>query len=255
MKPSSIAIQHLSATGLALLGLLSSVSPSFAQVQPAALEPNPIFFNAPPLPPGQGAPSGRRDGGASRGNCPDYVDLAALAPVTDGRVWGQTTSANPTLWFYLPAPVTSAMSMELVVQDAADNLLYETTLTVDVAVGNLAIALPESATLPMNEPHYWTLALFCDPERPEASVFVKGAIERVAADGLETLEIDTERSLTQAQVYADGGIWYDALTVLGELRQADAADADSQSAWTALLEQIGLPDAAVAPVQPCCEPE
>lgn len=255
MKSSFMTMRPLRSAGLSLLGMLSLMPPSLAQLQPATSEPNPIFFNAPPLPPGQGAPSGRRDGGASRGNCPDHGDLAGLVPITDGRVWGQTTTANPTLWFYLPAAVTPAMPMELVVQDAADNFLYATTLTVDVAAGNLAIALPESVTLPINEPHYWTLALFCDPERPEASVFVRGTIERVTAARLEPLTASTERSLAQAQIYADGGMWYDALTILGELRQADATDADSQAAWATLLEQIGLPVAAEAPVQPCCEAE
>lgn len=246
-------VRAASTISLSLLAMLSLTQPG--QFEAYASGPDSIVFNAPPLPPGQGAPSGRRDGGASRGHCPAYSELAALVPVTDGRVWGQTTAAHPTLWFYLPTAVTPETPIELMVQDAADNSLYMTTLAVEAEAGSFAISLPDTVTLPLNEPHYWTLALFCDPERPAASVFVSGTIERVAADGLRPLSTDAARSLSQAQVYANAGMWYDALTILGELQQDNESDAESQTAWAALLEQVGLAQAAAAPVQPCCESE
>lgn len=243
---------------LSLLAMLSQ--PSWAQAQTESTGLNAVIFNAPPPPPGQGAPSGRRDGGASRGNCPEYGDLAALVPIAEDQVWGQTTAAQPTLWFYLPAAIAPETQIELIVQDADDNTLYETSMAVAAEAGTIAIALPKTVTLPVNEPYYWNLALYCDPERPTSLVFVSGAIERVVVDGLAPLTAATERSLSQAQAYANAGIWHDALTILAELRQADARNPDesnleSQTAWAALLEQVGLERAATAPVQPCCEPE
>ncbi len=145
--------------------------------------------------------------------------------------------------------------MELVVQDAADNFLYSTSLAVDTDAGTLAIALPDTVTLPLNEPHYWTLSLACDPDRPAAAVFVRGTIERAAAEAVEPFSAGTVRSLSQAQAYARAGIWHDALTVLGELRRADGGDFESQEAWAALLEQVGLEQVGAAPIQPCCELE
>lgn len=232
-------------TGLAL------IAPSL----PAAANPRSVLYNAPPPPSDIGAPTGRRDGGASRGNCPDYVDLAALVPITDGTVWAQTTTAQPTLWFYLPAAITSEQPMELVLQNAADETLYMTTVTADVEAGNIAIALPETVTLPIGEPHYWTLALYCDPEQPASSVFVSGTIERVAAGDVEPLLAETVPSSRLAQDYASTGLWHDALTVLGALQQTDAADSEAKVMWSMLLEQIGLEAAAAAPLQPCCEVE
>ncbi|MGF1538378.1 MAG: DUF928 domain-containing protein [Elainellaceae cyanobacterium] len=261
MKPTTIT--QFSTAGLMLLGLCFS-QPSWAQFRPETLAqlpaessgpgfagPSTVIYNAPPLPPGQGAPTGRRDGGASRGNCEAYGDLTALVPLTDGVVWGQTTTAQPTLWFYLPTAVTPETPLELVVQDANDNFLYTTTLAVDMAAGSLAIALPETIELPVDEPHYWTMSVYCDPERPAASVFVQGTIERAAAAEVAPFSADTERSLAQAQAYASRGIWYDALTILGQRLQG-GADVESQQAWTALLEQVGLEAAAAAPVLPCC---
>ncbi|MEO0540001.1 MAG: DUF928 domain-containing protein [Cyanobacteria bacterium P01_A01_bin.105] len=233
--------------GLMLMALLNPL--------PVMANPSSVLFNAPPPPGNLGAPTGRRDGGASRGNCPDYGDLAALVPIVEGTVWGQTTAAQPKLWFYLPAAVTPEQPIELVVQDAADEVLYLTTVKADVAAGNIAIALPETVTLPIGEPHYWTLALYCDPEQPASSVFVSGTIERVAADGVEPLLADTVPSLSLAQDYASAGVWHDALTVLGALQQSDPVSSNSQTVWTALLEQVGLASAATAPIQPCCEAE
>ncbi|MGB3571305.1 MAG: DUF928 domain-containing protein [Phormidesmis sp.] len=244
-----------SAISFSLLATLSWTPPSLAQVQTDAAGLSSVTFNAPPLPPGQGAPTGRRDGGASRGNCPEYGDLAALVPITAGRVWGKTTAAQPTLWFYLPAAISPEIPIELIVQDAEDDILYETSLAVAVETGTIAIALPETVTLPVGEPHYWTMALFCDPERPASSVFVNGTIERVSVGGLAPLTADTERSLSQAQVYAEAGIWHDALTILAERQRTNISDSKSQTAWAALLEQVGLAQAATQPVQACCEVE
>lgn len=234
-------------TGIIGLTLLSPL--------PAVAVPDSVVYNAPPPPDGIGAPTGRRDGGASRGNCPDYGDLAALVPITDGIVWGQTTAAQPTLWFYLPAAVTSEQSMELVINNGADETLYMTTVVTDVEAGTIAIS--PSVTLPIDTPHYWTLVLYCDPAQPATSVFVSGTIERVAADSVEPLLAETVPSLALAQDYASAGIWHDALTVLGALQQTEAGDnqRDSQILWTTLLEQVGLESATDAPIQPCCEVE
>lgn len=253
MAPFSVA-------SLALLMLFGLAPPSSAQFQPQRFtqdllpssRSSVIRYNAPPLPPGQGAPSGRRDGGASRGRCEDYSGLSALAPITEGRVWGQTTAAQPTLWFYLPAAVMAETPIRLVVHDTDDNVLYDESLTVDVAAGNLPIALPDTVELPINKPHVWTLSLQCDPERPAAAVFVQGTIERVVAAGIAPFSAESEPSLEQAQAYASQGIWYDALTVTGRLR-ASEGNGEGQQAWTTLLEQVGLPEAAASPLLPCCE--
>ena len=243
---------------MSLLTITTLSQPGWAQPQTEFPSSSSTIFNAPSPPPDQGAPTGRRDGGASRGNCPEYGDLAALVPITEGRVWGQTTAAQPTLWFYLPSAVTPETPIELIVQDADDNTLYEARLAVALDAGTMAIALPETVTLPIGESHYWTMALFCDPQRPSSSVFVSGAIERVDVAALEPLTKETARSLPQAETYAEAGIWYDALTVLAELQQTNGSspnesNLESQTAWAALLEQVGLAQIAIEPVQPCCE--
>ncbi|MEO0406591.1 MAG: DUF928 domain-containing protein [Cyanobacteria bacterium P01_A01_bin.135] len=254
MKPKIISPFTL--VNLTLLPLLNLPQPSQAQAerptqpQPQPSESGTVIYNPPDPPPGQGAPVGRRSGGASRGLCQNYGDLAALVPVTEGKVWGQTTAAQPTLWFYLPAAVTAATPLELVVQDAEDNFLYSTSLMVEAAAGSLAVTLPDTVDLPVNEPHVWTLSLFCDPDRPAAAVFVQGIIERVPT---ETATAEAELSLSQARTYANQGIWHDALTIVGRRLQHDGMDVDSRRAWTTLLDQVGLTEAASAPVLTCCE--
>ena len=255
IKTHTIGLSLLTViSGLAIESVLSF--PAQAQTSaPNSTILSSTLFNAPPPPPGQGAPSGRRDGGASRGDCPEHGDLTALVPITEGRVWGQTTAAQPTLWFYLPAAITPETPIELIVQDAQDATLYETRMTATAQPGLISLSLPETVALPTGDPHFWTAILYCDPDRPLSSVFVSGTIERVVADGVEPLTAGGVRSLSQARSYAEAGIWHDALTVIAELQREEGSDSESREALAALLTQVGLEQAAITPVQPCCELE
>lgn len=261
--------QHIEPCAISLtLALLISVSmtqsgsaqpfepESSERFTPTSIGERQILFNAPPPPINQGAPRGRRDGGASRGACLNYDGLMALVPITDGIVWGQTTAAHPTLWFYSPVALHPATLIELVVQDASDNYLYTAVLDIEMEAGTMAIAIPDDAiALLPDEPYYWTFSINCDPARPASSVFVRGTIQRVDVDGLDAFSDETERSIEQAQAYAAAGIWHDALTIMGELRRGNPANPDVEIAWTELLQQTGLAQIAPQPIQTCCSPE
>lgn len=254
------------------------------------LQLSPILFNAPPPPTEQGAPRGRRTGGASRGNCLNYEGLTALVPVADHRpvtdgdpvanhtsesnegagevAWGQTTAAKPTLWFYSPAGLMPHLPVELVVQDAMDQYISITTLEVEAATGIIAIQIVPSAgadadttdsiaTLPIDVLLPWTFSIYCDSDRSNAFVSVKGTIQRVNVDELAPFSGDVdvserERSLSQARAYADAGVWHDALTIVATLRHADPSDSEIAQMWTTLLQQIGLESLSIEPIQDCC---
>ena len=233
-------------------------------------------------------------GGASRGNCLNYEGLTALVPVTDGLpvidgdpiahrnsernggtgavTWGQTTAANPTLWFYSPAGLMPELPIELVVQDATDQYIAITTLEVEATAGIIAIQIGPSAgadadanadptdsmaMLPVDVLLPWTFSIYCDPDRSTAFVSVKGMIQRVNGDGLASFSgavdvSDRERSLSLASTYAEAGIWHDALTIVATLRHAYPTDSEIDRIWTALLQQIGLESLATEPIQDCC---
>jgi Domain of Unknown Function (DUF928) len=72
-----------------------------------------LRFNAPPA--SQGAPRGRRRGGAGRDTCRAYEGLTALVP-DNGGVGGQTVSDRPKFWFYLPTPLTAKTAVRFTLQ-------------------------------------------------------------------------------------------------------------------------------------------
>lgn len=104
-----------------LLGLLAALAPVAAQPLP----PLPIEFNPDTLR-NPGRPGGRRRGGGSRGGCYDGIPLSAIAPAsittteelgvtrTDEAVGSLTITAEPILWFYLPASLGDTRSKSVV---------------------------------------------------------------------------------------------------------------------------------------------
>ncbi|MEA5449226.1 DUF928 domain-containing protein [Leptolyngbya sp. CCNP1308] len=228
--------------------------PISAPAAPAeALSRSQILFNAPP-PPRQGTPGGRSQGGASRGPCQDFAGLTALVPTTDGVVWGQTTQAAPSLWVYLPHPLSANTPLELTLQDANDNYLYATSLEADTSPGLIQFEIAPETPLQPDQLYTWTLVISCDPAQPTESVFVNGTLQPVPlAPGLQA-QMAVASKLEQARLYAANGIWHDALNTLATHQQAQPASAQATSAWVDLLQQAGFEDLASEPFSPCCLP-
>lgn len=217
------------------------------------LIPNQIVFNAPP-PPNQGTPGGRAQGGASRGPCRDYEELTALVPTTDGIVWGRTTEVNPSIWFYLPEPLTDETLVEFIVQDAADNYIYDANLTVpNTPAGLIQFDIePEDNRLRPDQLYTWTLIVYCDPAQPTEFVFVKGTLQYMTTDADLQAQLAIANPLEQAKLYAANGIWHDALSILAEQYQAHPSNAELSQAWDNLLQQVSLDPLAIQPFSTCC---
>jgi len=63
---------------------------------------------------------------------------------------------------------------------------------------------------------------------------------RTELDPNLTAEIARAQPLDQAAIYAENGIWYDALTILGNLRREDPDNLDVLNAWIELLGVLEL---------------
>ena len=238
------------------------------QAQPAPSPVAVIRFIPPPPPPSadRGAPSGRRQGGASRGQCPaGELPLTALVPATqkslDSKsgnsglntvefVWGLTTAAHPTLWFYLPYAIAPELPIEFVLQDEQDNDIYHTTLTTSTPPGIFHLQLPTTATpLAVGKMYHWYLIVNCDPDAPP---MVEGWVQREAVNPALASQLQQATPRQQAALYAQHGIWYDALTALAELRRTEPQAITPKNDWASLLQSVGLEAIANEPIQPCC---
>jgi Domain of Unknown Function (DUF928) len=256
IMPPFQVMRSFSSLGLITAGLIASHG-SHIDIPVHALsdrfQTSQVVFAAPQLPPNQDAPRGRRQGGASRGPCLLDETLTALTPVTQGQVLGLTTRDRPTFWFYIPGRTHSDVPIQFVLQDESDEYVHQETITPsELQAGIVSFTVPETApALEVGKTYNWTVAVSCNSAHSYTSVFVKGAVQRVAPNA-ELQHLTSATPLDQASLYAANGIWYDALTILATLRQANPNDLQVNHAWNDLLQQVELGSIAPSPLIACC---
>ncbi|WGV24406.1 DUF928 domain-containing protein [Halotia branconii] len=213
---------------------------------------------SPPQPPPSPPPGGRTRGGARRTPlCLEVKpQLTALVPSTESpptvtNVWGWTTKTNPTLWFYMPYTKDSAYPTEFVLQDQQSNPIYQQAIALPSQPGVISISLPTNAPkMDVNKQYRWFLTVYCDQQKQSPPIYVEGVIQRVNINPKVTQQLQTATPLQQSAIYAQNGIWHDALTTLAQLRQKDPQDKALKTAWRDLLTSIGLDDIVAKPILP-----
>jgi hypothetical protein len=221
-----------------------------------------ISFTPPPPPPNRGAP-GSRGEGASRGEClANQQGLTALVPLYQQpqgdqgqagdvtQVWGLTVSDRPSFWFYLPYTTEQIRSIEFVLQTNQDETLVRMPVPQPAGTGIMQVKLPDSAPpLAAGNLYHWffKVRVVCQGQSANETAtldYVEGWIERSPTDPTIGASTVQPLSLQQAELYAEHGIWYDALTILAELRLANPADSAIATDWKNLLRSIGLENLA-----------
>jgi Domain of Unknown Function (DUF928) len=247
----------ISAMTLSIFNLPANWQPVQAQTLTAKIQYVPPVNQEKP-----GEPRGRRRGGGSRGSCKQYETLTALVPITNtgskNAVWGQSTSQNPTFWFAVPDKLTPKVPVEFVIQDEADNYIYHTKFNPsETPRGIISITAQPKTPLVAGKSYSWTFSIYCDPEKPSASVYVRGSMTQVALNATIKKQLEAAKTpLEQAVIFAKNGIWFNALTTLGEeIQSSKRKDSETTSAWNQLLKQANLDNCTSAPIVPCCTPK
>lgn len=209
-----------------------------------------LSFNAPPPPDDINAPSNRTAGG-KRG-CENLdKQLTALVPVYGSPdseiVLGLTTAERPTFWFYVP--YLPKVSAEFVLQDDAEQTVYQTPISLSGTPGIVSLSLP--ATSPLLETgklYHWYFNIYCQPQQPP--IFVDGWIKREFLSFALKSQLEQATSRQRIALFAAQGIWYDALTASATLQYVNPKPTD----WAVLLKAVGLENLASEPMVKCCQP-
>ncbi|MBD2020865.1 DUF928 domain-containing protein [Leptolyngbya sp. FACHB-36] len=241
-----------SVTRLTMAVLLSTIA---AQLSiPAIAQPASIQFEPPPPPP-KGEPTGRGQGGGSRGPCSPYNNLIALVPVTQGTPWGLTTAERPSIWFHAPNGLLTGATIEFALRDEAGKTLYTSRFpTRNTPPGVFSLTLPNTAQPLQAGGYRWALSISCSADVPDRPISISGRIQRILPQSLLQQQLRQAKTpLEQAAVYAKGGIWYDALTTLGTPRcRSSLPNSALAAAWTDLLQQVNLtPATSVRTITRC----
>jgi hypothetical protein len=205
----------------------------------------------PPTPPSSlGIPGNRAQGGGTRG-CQPYRGITALVPKLPGQIaWGQTIADRPTVWLNTPQGLAPDLLMEMTVREQNGTLVAKQSSTTKrkIASGAIGIRFPPTTVLKIDRTYHWAVALYCDTnDRVDRPLLIQGQIQRITPPPALTT---AKSPLESSQILAENGIWYDALTQLGD-RFRQTKDRQTATNWTALLKSAGISGAAR--IQDCCQ--
>ncbi|MCI0406999.1 MAG: DUF928 domain-containing protein [Acidobacteria bacterium] len=207
--------------------------PGEAQAKaPAATVAAPVY--KPPL---RGAPYGRV-GGGTRGSEREVFVLSVLAPDHSGL----TVTEQPFLYWFISSVTSSPV--ELTVMDPrATQPVLETRIAPPVQPGVHRIRLADHGVrLSPGVPYRWFVAVVLDSGRRSRDVLAGGAIERVGLpEGLKAKLAQAGKG-EMPFLYAEAGLWYDALAAISQLIEAAPQDPMLRRQRASLLAQVGLPE-------------
>jgi len=193
-------------------------------------------------PPDRGVP-GRREGGGTRsGNGIAGIRPTVLIPESN---IGLTTLAQPILFVYVPAEV-GGLTAEYLVANLTGDDPGKTTVILPAAAGVVGLPLP--ASVPDLEPgdvYQWSISIVLDPQDRGRDIFMSGAIERVTPDTALQVQLADLSIEAIAPLYAESGLWFDALNILAILRSQEPTNAVWAQQWETLLRSVDL--GAIAP--------
>ncbi|MEH2179235.1 DUF928 domain-containing protein [Nostoc sp.] len=208
--------------------------------------------------PRNGAPIGRRQGGARRNGCSDLMKSPITALVPGEEISANvsksfltfTVSEYPTFWVYLPELPRNVRSGEFVFQDEKGKDIYRTPLTLPERSGVIGISLPSSQqyALKTDNKYQWYFKVFCgDTQTTSEYYYVKAWVQRVPLTSKLESQLKTAKPRAYT-AYAVNHIWQDAITNLADMRRTNSASRVLGDNWTNLLISVGLKEFASAPI-------
>jgi hypothetical protein len=217
--------------------LLSAAAPLAQGAQPAAPGSAPVKVKF--RPPATGAPSVRLTGG-SRGSGDESIRLDVLAPDDTGI----TTQEQPSLFWYQSKPADAKFELTLL-QENKVKPLVQVTIERSSKAGIQRLKLSEhGGKLTPGVEYQWVVALITDPDNRSTDVVASGVIKRIEPSEELKSRLRTAAPSDLPAIYADAGIWYDALSALSDQIDARPDDANLQAIRDDLLNQVGLKLAA-----------
>ncbi|NJK52861.1 MAG: DUF928 domain-containing protein [Leptolyngbyaceae cyanobacterium SU_3_3] len=184
-------------------------------------------------------------GGATRGSCTQDQTLTPLIP--HDRL-SLTLSERPTFFWSAPQTSTGAAQF-LLMSDNDTQIVYETILTLPSASGIVEFTLPAQApALEVGKQYHWYLTIACSPDDFDNGMRVEGWVERANPDRTLTQALKMAEPDQHSRLYAEAGIWHEALSAVAKTRRDKPADLNAMDNWKRLLESVGLNTVVAQPL-------
>lgn len=198
---------------------------------PCALAEARIAFQAPT---GLKVPGRRVAGGSRTQRCisENNTKLTALVPQSN---IGLTTLANPVLFFYVPQ---TGSTLELVVHDEKQKIVKQYYKPSSNA-GIVPIPL-NKMNLEVGKQYRWFFSVVCNNRERSKDLVVDGAIKRIQPQQQLITQLKGATPQERVNLYAQFGIWQDALTSLAQLHSSRPNDPQFKADWKSLLTAEGV---------------
>jgi hypothetical protein len=215
-------------------------TPAPAPVTTPAPKHRPIVFH-PPADASEGVMP-IRVGGGSRASSAGLATIRVLVP--QGK--GETTEAQPTIYFYLSKPAKTYCEITLTEPKHPKPLLAKITPVSDQS-GILAIRLSKyDVELKPGTTYKWSVAVVVDPQSRSQDLVAYGVIKRVEPTPALVSQLAQAADADKPAIYAENGLWYDALQSISEQIAKSPGDASLRTERAELLKQVDISPADVA---------
>lgn len=204
-------------------------------------------------PQGLGAPPATA-GGTRSGSCPEVKEnsksqsLTALIPtLASSAKLGLTVAGHPQFFVYVPE--TAAKTAEFVLKDENENDVYRTTFAISGERGVVNFSLPKNiAPLEIGKNYHWYFSVVCNPRNRRRDISVDGWSRRIKLNSTLANELQRVAPHDRPKLYAQAGVWHEALSELAQLRREAPHDLTLATEWKKLLESAGLKQIADSPI-------
>lgn len=207
----------------------------------------PLQFN----PPNNGAPKGSRSStnSGSRDDCAAVEKtITALIPKTN---WGNTLAERPKFWFHIPY---KQGRLTLILRNKTKSM----QANYQVMNGGGIMGFPVPETLPalkVDESYYYKVYFSCNPKNQPSKTGIQGIVNRVPMNEVLQTKLSSATSIKEKiYLYANQGLWYEAITVLIESRSSGSIDKELEEYWSGLLSDsdVDLENLISEPTIECC---
>lgn len=194
-------------------------------------------------PPKRGAPVARVGGGTRGVGIDSSSRLCVVTP--DDHV-GLAAKSQPVLFWYLsklpPGKPSLNIKIEFTInEEGSVNPLKEVNLGRIDKPGFYRINLSDiGISLQQGMEYDWSIAIVFDPEQRSKDIVATSSIKRVAINNDVKEKLATATKREAVKIYAEEGLWYDALAEIDDAIAANPNDDSILEARESLIKQVGL---------------
>jgi Domain of Unknown Function (DUF928) len=233
----NLAVATLLSVSVAAVWL--APAPVVAQDQAPAASPDQQAPSEPEYkPPLRGAPGGRV-GGASRGTVKATVPLPTIQLLAPDRNAGLTTSASPTLYFFISGPVGWRTQFTISAPNVPSPIV-EADIPMPREAGIYAVRTADyHVRLEPGVPYTWSVSVILNPKSRSRDIVASATLLRTAPDPALAGALQSAPANRRVALLAQAGIWYDAVAAAAEMEASDR-----HAALDALMNEVGLVEPA-----------